>query len=221
MPSPPLRKPIGRAVRTRHPNHVFMTDVTLIPSMFRISLFHVAVVFDVFSRLPLTGKVFASKPSGDAMAALMTAAAEGFGAPRHFVSDHGTYFTASAFRETLARLRIKPRFGAIGESGSIALIERFFRTVKTILRAAFSIPLIRRDLEDRLELALIHYAHFRPHQALGGATPAEVYLGLPPAHLAAVPPPRGQPGHDVGEPPFEISFLDEDGRLPVLLPKAA
>src|SRR5450759_1781289 len=46
---------------------------------------------------------------------------------------------------------------------------------------------------EKIELGLIHYAHFRPHQALGGATPAEIYFGRAPSHLSAIPPPRGRP----------------------------
>ncbi len=61
----------------------------------------------------------------------------------------------------------------------------------------------------------------RPHQALGGATPAEIYLGRAPAHLSAIPPPRGRPGQAMTVPRFEISFLDSEHRLPVLLRKAA
>jgi hypothetical protein len=44
---------------------------------------------------------------------------------------------------------------------------------------------------EKIELGLVHYAHFRPHQALGGATPAEIYFDRTPSHLSAIPPPRG------------------------------
>lgn len=222
-PAPRIQeaKNSGRVLPARYPNHIHMADVTLIPSLFGTSLFRIAAIFDVFSRMPLLTRVFDSDPSGEAMGELFTSTADRFGRPKHFVSDHGSYFTADAFRTVLARLSVRHRFGAIGKSGSIALIERFWRTLKGVLRAAFSRPLIQRDLEERLELALPHYAYFRPHQALQGATPAEIYFGLTRAHLAAVPPPRGQPGDEVGEPPFEIGVLDRDERLPILLPKAA
>jgi hypothetical protein len=63
--------------------------------------------------------------------------------------------------------------------------------------------------------------HFRPDWALGGATLAEIFFGRAPAHLSAIPPPRGRPGQAVTVPRFEVSFLDFERRLPVLLRKVA
>ena len=37
-----------------------------------------------------------------------------------------------------------------------------------------------------VELGLHYYTYLRPHRRLGGATPAEIYSGQEPAHLAAV-----------------------------------
>jgi hypothetical protein len=70
-------------------------------------------------------------------------------------------------------------------------------------------------------LGLLHYALFRPYQGIGGATPAEAYFGRTPAHLAAIPPPRGRPGEGPMDPPFLIDYLDAERLLPVLVQKAA
>lgn len=70
-------------------------------------------------------------------------------------------------------------------------------------------------------MGLIHYAHFRPHQALGGATPAEIYFGRTPVHLSAVPPPRGRPRERPAASPFRVEYLDSEQRLKVLLRNAA
>ena len=107
--------------------------------------------------------------------------------------------------------------GAIGETGSIALIERFWRSMKGLLHLRSFKPVHRADLERRLGLVVPYYASLRPHQGLGGSTPAEVYLGLLPAHLAAVPPPRGRPGEIVaGVRSATIDHLDPERRLPFL-----
>lgn len=82
-------------------------------------------------------------------------------------------------------------------------------------------PLVIGDLRRRLELGLFYYAYLRPHQALGGATPAEIYFASTPVHLAAVHPPRGKPGQGPRASPFEIRFLDPEQQLPLLVPKAA
>ena len=70
-------------------------------------------------------------------------------------------------------------------------------------------------------LGLVHYARFRPHQGLGGATPAEIYFGQTPAHLSAIPPPRGRPGEVPMVLPFRIEYLDAERLLPVLAQQAA
>jgi hypothetical protein len=81
--------------------------------------------------------------------------------------------------------------------------------------------LVAEDLMEKIELGLVHYAHFRLHQALGGATPAEMYFGRTPAHLSAIPPPRGRPGEVPMVLPFRIEYLDAERLLPVLARKAA
>jgi len=80
---------------------------------------------------------------------------------------------------------------------------------------------MQEDLEKRLYFGLHHYAFHRPHQGLGGATPAEIYYGEKAAHLSASSPPRGLPGEGPPELPLGILYLDEDHRLPLLVDKAA
>ena len=105
--------------------------------------------------------------------------------------------------------------------GSIALIERLWRTLKDGLGLRALWPLFAQDLLQTVALGLVHYAHFRPHQALGGATPAEVYFGRTPWHLSALPPPRGRPGEGPMDSPFRVDYLDAERLLPVLVRKAA
>jgi putative transposase len=198
-----------------------MADLTEIPSLFRLFSFKLAVVFDAFSRMPVLARVFRREPRARDLARLIADAAALCGAPRHFVSDQGTQFTAAIFRQTLGRLRLRQRFGAVGKTGSIALIERLWRTLKDMLGLRFLRPLLLGDLRQRIELGLFYYAYLRPHEALGGATPSEIYFGLLPAHLAAVSPPRGNPGQGPRASPFEIRFLDPERRLPFLAPRAA
>jgi hypothetical protein len=82
-------------------------------------------------------------------------------------------------------------------------------------------PLVAEDLAATVELGLLHYAHFRPHQGLVGATPAEIYFGRTPSHLSAIPPPRGRPREGPTDSPFRVEYLDAERMLPVLVRKAA
>jgi transposase InsO family protein len=219
--------PVGlahRAVRARCPHHVWMLDLTEIPGLFRLFSFKLALVFDAFSRAPLAAAVFLSEPDAPAMAELLHSAARRFGPPRHLVTDRGAQFTSELFARAVASLRVRHRFGAVGRTGSIAIIERFFRTLKDTASLRPRPPLLLADLSTRLGLSLAYYTWLRPHAALGNRTPAELLLDMPVVTTAPVPPPRGRPGEHVAvTAPFELRRLgDHAGRgLPYLVRKAA
>ena len=220
-PSAPEEAAVSRGVVARYPNHIWMADLTEIPGLFRLFSFKLAVVFDAFSRMPLAARLFLSEPCAESIASLVRKAASIHGPPSHFISDQGSQFTSKSFRQTLARLSVRQRFGAIGKTGSIALIERFWRTLKDTLALRSLKPLVLADCRRRVELGLFHYAYLRPHESLGGATPAEIYFASTPAHLAAIHPLRGLPGQGPRASPFEIRYLDPERRLPFLVSKAA
>jgi hypothetical protein len=153
-----------------------MVDLTDVKGMFSLVTFKVGVVFDAFSRMPLSARVFSKEASAVEIAKLVSGTARRHGRPAHFVSDQARCFKGQVFRRKLRRLEVKQRFGAIGKKGSIALIERLWKTLKDTLGLRLLRPLVAEDLREKIELGLVHYAHFRPHQALGGATPAEIYF---------------------------------------------
>jgi transposase InsO family protein len=218
---PEAASTVTRAVRVRHPNHVWMVDLTDVRGLFGIVTFKIGVVFDAFSRMPLSARVFTKEPSGAEIARFVSGTAKRHGRPAHLVSDQARCFTGRVFRRALERLGVKQRFGAIGKKGSIALIERLWRTLKDTLGLRLVRPLAAEDLMAKIEIGLVHYAHFRPHQALGGATPAEIYFGRGLAHLSAIPSPRGRPGEGPMDSPFRVEYLDAERLLPLLVRKAA
>jgi transposase InsO family protein/DNA-binding transcriptional regulator YiaG len=220
-PLPEAASGVPRVVRAKRPNHVWMVDLTDVKGLFGLVTFKVAVVFDAFSRMPLSIRVFSKEPSSAEIARLVSRTAKRRGKPAHFVSDRGPCFTGEVFCLRLRRLGVKQRFGAVGKKGSIALIERLWRTLKDTLGLRLLRPSAAEDLATTVELGLVHYAYFRPHQGLGGATPAEVYSGRTPAHLAAIPPPRGRPGEGPMDSPLRVEYLDEERLLPVLFQRAA
>jgi transposase InsO family protein len=218
---PEAASTVPRAVRAKHPNHVWMVDLTDVKGMFSLVTFKVAVVFDAFSRMPLATRVFSKEASALEIARFVSRTAQRHGRPAHFVSDQARCFKGQVFRQKLHRLGVKQRFGAVGKKGSIALIERLWRTLKDTLGLRLLRPSAAEDLMEKIEIGLFHYAHFRPHQGLGGATPAEIYFGRTPSHLSAIPPPRGRPGEGEMDSPFRIEYLDAERLLPVLVRKAA
>jgi transposase InsO family protein len=211
-------------VRGRYPNHLWLMDITRIPLVFPFLHLHLVVTLDAYSRMPLAWKVFHFEPSAAAMLLLLQKAGRIHGRPRHFVSDLGAQFTANAFREALRALGIRQRFGALYRHGSIALIERFWKTLKADLQldCFWLRPWDRLDFERRLRLQLTRYAYCRPHSSLRGRVPAEVYFGIADQRPLVNLTPRGTAGAPPVECPVEIAFLDPHTRtLPILVPKAA
>jgi transposase InsO family protein len=218
IPLPPALLPIkGTPLQARYPHHVWIMDVTRIPALMGAGELAIAAVFDAFSRVPLAVRVFERYPLAKDTLALAREAIKSFGPPRYLASDQGEEFDAGEFQNGIKALGIKQRFDSVGKHSITARLERFWRTIKLLTNVGVQRPLVREDLDRRLHVALDYYAHSRPHQGLGGATPAEVYQGLTPASRAAVQPPRGRAGEGTHKLPFTIKFVDPEEQLPVLI----
>src|ERR1039458_9587066 len=161
---PETASTVPRAGRAKRPNHVWMVDLTDVKGLFGLVTFKVAVVFDAFSRMPLSARVFSKEASAVEIARLISRTARRHGRPAHFISDQARCFKGQVFRRKLKRLKVKQRFGAVGKKGSIALIERLWRTLKDTLGLRLLRPLAAEDLMEKVEIGLVHYAPFRPHQ---------------------------------------------------------
>ena len=85
------------------------------------------------------------------------------------------------FKDWCDRQGITPRFGAVGQNGSIALIERFILTLKNECMRIILVLLRRDAFHQELTSFATWYNHSRPHSSLDGKTPDEVYNDLVPA----------------------------------------
>ena len=108
---------------------------------------------------------------------------------RHLITDRGKQFTSQTLRRWCRKRGVRQRFGAVGQKGSIAVIERFFRTLKSEGTRRISIPLRVATIREEMALFATWYNQHRPHRALDGRTPAECAAGpvavsepAPPAH---------------------------------------
>jgi len=92
---------------------------------------------------------------------------------------------------TLCRRRgIRQRFGAIGKYGSLAVIERCIRSIKTeCTRRLILVPYRLAAMQRELAVYFSWYNIHRPHSRLGAATPDEIYHHRRPAGRA----PRFEP----------------------------
>ena len=102
--------------------------------------------------------------------------------PKHLITDKGPQFWCQDFKQWCGREDIQVRFGAIGQHGSIAVIERMILTLKQTLGWLPLISLQRKKFQRILQETAAWYNRHRPHVSLGNRTPDEVYRRLRPAH---------------------------------------
>jgi hypothetical protein len=102
-------------------------------------------------------------------------------APKYIICDKGQQFWCGGFKDWCHGNGIKPRFGAVGQHGSIALIERFILSLKNECTRIILVPLRGEPFRRELRWYADWFNQDRPHSALDGKTPHEVYYKLSPA----------------------------------------
>ena len=202
-----MSSPFPRIVTARRPNHVWHCDLTTIPtalgfwtSWFPFTLpqrwpfcWWVAVAVDHYSRRVMGFAVFDQQPTSAAVRAFLGRAIRKAGVrPEHLITDQGKQFRCRAFRRWCRRRGIRQRFGAVGKYGSIAIIERLMRTLKTECTRRFLVPYRRDAFRREVAMYFEWYNGHRPHDFLGCRTPDEVYDGSAPACSAPRFAPRRQ-----------------------------
>lgn len=187
-------------VTSRHPNHVWHVDLTVVPTSggfwsawFPFTLpqgwpfcWWVAVVLDHFSRKVMGFALFKRQPTGEQVCRFLGQAMHSQRArPLHVICDRGKQFDCAGFRRWARRKNIRVRYGAVGKYGSIAIIERFMRSMKSEWTRLVLLPLNLRSMRFELGLYITWYNEYRPHQSLSGMTPMEVYSGVDPPSITA------------------------------------
>jgi putative transposase len=210
-PRPPapsaVEETAPRIITARKPNDLWHVDLTTVPtalgfwtSWIPFALpqvwpfcWWVSAAIDHRSRRVMGFAVFPRQPSANAVRGFLVHLFRVAGhQPRHLVTDQGRQFVARGFRRWCRRRGIRQRFGAIGKYGSLAVIERCIRTLKTeCTRSLATLPYRLAAMELELALYFSWYNGHRPHTHLGAATPDEIYYHRRPAGRS----PRFEPRH--------------------------
>jgi putative transposase len=179
-----------RIVTAQRPDHVWHVDLTVVPTgsgfwapwlPFALPqrwpfCWWVVCAVDHFSRKVMGAAVFRKQPNGEQVRAFLAGVIRRNKAtPRYIVCDKGGQFWCKPFKRWCRRRKIKPRFGAIGQHGSIAVIERFIRSFKDEAIRGIIVPLSAAAMRKAVSSYLFWYNHHRPHTALAGRTPEERY----------------------------------------------
>jgi len=166
-------KPESRSIPAWCPNHVWSIDTTMV-FCWGLWPIDICVVIDHYSRkvvaaVPLEG------PNAGWINNALESAIEKYGSPKHIISDQGGVFIGEVFAELLGKYYIKPRLGAIGKHGSIAVTERVNKTLRYEWLKRVALIKGIDHLTDLCKEFEVWYNGWRPHMTLDGIRPDDVY----------------------------------------------
>jgi len=180
---------------SRGPDHTWLADLTTMPTAAGFwapwipcaalqrwpFCWWMVVVIDHFSRAVVGHAVFRKQPTATEVCRVLEKAAKRAGrAPKYAITDRGAQF-GQDYLAWCKRRNVKARFGALGRHGSIALAERFIRTLKDEGLRRILVPLCETPMLSEVLAIVDWYNSRRPHMGLRGATPNEIRRGVRPA----------------------------------------
>ena len=160
-----------RELAIRRSNHVWAADITYIPM--RQGFMYLFAVIDWASRRVLAWRLSNTLSTDFCIEAVQEALAR-FGPPEIFNTDQGCQFTSAQFVALLKNHGIRQSMDGRGCWRDNVFVERLWRSVKyeeVYLKAYDDVSTARRGLSAYLRF----YNHMRPHQALDGQTPDQMY----------------------------------------------
>jgi transposase InsO family protein len=169
---------VRHGVRARCPNDVWHVDLTAVPTgagfwvpwvPFALQqswpfCWWVTVAVDHVSRAVVGFAVFPKPPTSVGVQGFLDRAIDrAGGAPRYVITDRGRQFRCGSFRRWRRRRGVRIRFGAVGTPGSIAVVERFIRSLKSEGARQVAVPLRQAAMRRELDVCIVWYNTHRPH----------------------------------------------------------
>lgn len=165
-----IYKYLLRGVEITHPNQVWSTDITYLPTS--NGWVYLVAIIDWYSRKILSWRLSNSMDSSFCIEALKEALENG--KPQIFNTDQGSQFTSNAFTSILLEKGIQISMDGKGRALDNVYIERFWRSLKyecIFLSQHQSLIALRFSISKYME----HYNNDRPHQSLKYRTPESVW----------------------------------------------
>jgi putative transposase len=160
-----------RGMVINRPNQVWCADITYLPM--RRGFLYLVAVMDWATRKVLSWRVSNTLDAEFCLEALEEALAR-FGQPEIFNTDQGSQFTSPRFTGVLQRAGVRISMDGRGRWMDNVFIERLWRSLKyeCVYLHAFETG---SELRAGLTKWIGYYNAGRPHSALAGQTPDEVY----------------------------------------------
>ena len=160
-----------RDLKISRPNHVWAADITYIP-MAR-GFVYLFAVLDGASRRVLAWRLSNTLTTDFCLDAVQDALAH-YGPPEIFNTDQGCQFTSQEFTGLLAHHGIQISMDGKGCWRDNVFVERLWKSIKyeeVYMHAYDTVEAAHQGVERYL----MFYNETRPHQALDGQTPDQVY----------------------------------------------
>lgn len=214
LPKNPLRKPETKPkplpkvvpygpLRPKAKNEVWHLDLTT-KRIWWVA-FTIAALMDGKTRKCLGLDLFAKVPGSEELLAMIEDKVGKFGKPGAVITDRGGQFQAK-FGKGLLEMGIGHLKGRARRPQFNGKVERLFRSLKFVLvKRLIWLPYDYAGLQSVLHDWQDWYNRHRPHQALDGQTPDDVWHGRKPK------PPTTYRARDRLQPKFHLSRHDHRG----------
>lgn len=171
-----------RDLTITRPNHVWAADITYIPM--RRGFVYLCAIMDWVSRRVLAWRLSNTLTTDFCLEAVQEAITR-HGPPEIFNTDQGCQFTSQEFTGLLKDHDIQISMDGTGRWRDNVFVERLWRSLKyeeVYLQAYETV----HDAQEGLARYLTFYNEIRPHRALEGRTPEDIYNDhRPTRHVAA------------------------------------
>lgn len=160
-----------RQLTITRPNHVWATDITDIPM--QRGFVYLCAILDWASRRVLAWRLSNTLTTDFCVDAVQEALTR-HGPPEIFNTDQGCQFTSQEFTGLLKSHGIQISMDGTGRWRDNVFVERLWRSLKyeeVYLHAYETV----RDAQEGVGRYLMFYNQQRPHRALDGQTPDQVY----------------------------------------------
>ncbi len=173
MPEPEEDERI-QTVETKRPHEMWAMDITTV-RIFNLIPVYLFCMIDDFSRCAL-GYAVTLRPTSQWVIGVLEKTAERFGVPRRILTDNGGQFLSDEFKQFAAHYKICHVRTRPYHPQTNGKIERFFKSLKYELLNYFFLTNMRQ-LDSLVSEYITYYNHYRPHQGIDNAIPAEKLQG--------------------------------------------
>lgn len=172
-------KPVIRRFERSRPGELWQTDITSFVLPRHNQRVYLVAFMDDYSRYVVAWKLGVKQTTDFVQEALLEGI-QRFGKPQELLSDQGRQYFAwrgrSEFQKLLTKQGIKHVVSRAHHPETLGKCERFWGTVGEEFWSRAE-PLELLEAQERLVHFINHYNHFRPHQGIDNATPADRFFG--------------------------------------------